>query len=75
MTGSGAGATAAELIDLAAADGVMPGAVLAAGRHTSEPLLLYVAGDAQRDGAATRPMRARCERRRQMSARALVASR
>ena len=58
MTASGAGATAAELIDLAAADGVMPGAVLAAGRHTSEPLLLYVAGDAQRDGAATRPMRA-----------------
>jgi CubicO group peptidase (beta-lactamase class C family) len=58
VTASGAGATAAELIDLAAADGVMPGAVLAAGRHTSEPLLLYVAGDAQRDGAATRPMTA-----------------
>jgi len=50
--------TAAELIDRAVADGVMPGAVLAAGRHAAEPLLTHVAGDAQRDDAATRPMTA-----------------
>ena len=50
--------TAAELIDRAVADGVMPGAVLAAGRHSAEPLLTHVAGDAQRDDAATRPMTA-----------------
>ncbi len=50
--------TAAELIDRAVADGVMPGAVLAAGRHSAEPLLTHVAGDAQRDAAATRPMTA-----------------
>ncbi len=46
----------AELIDRAVAAGVMPGAVLAAG--LAEPLLLHVAGDAQRDDAAQRPMTA-----------------
>jgi CubicO group peptidase (beta-lactamase class C family) len=53
-----AGASPAELIDRAAADGLIPGGVLAAGRHDAEPLLLHVAGDAQRDDAATRPMTA-----------------
>ena len=56
MTASGAGAAAAELIDRAVRDEVMPGAVLVAGRHDPEPLLRHVAGDAQRDAAATRPM-------------------
>ena len=56
--GGAAGATAAELIDRALRDEVMPGAVLAAGRDDAEPLLLYVAGDAQRDAAAARPMTA-----------------
>jgi CubicO group peptidase (beta-lactamase class C family) len=51
-------ATASELIDHAVGAGVVPGAVLAAGLHTAEPLLLHVAGDAQRDAAAERPMTA-----------------
>jgi CubicO group peptidase (beta-lactamase class C family) len=50
--------TAAELIDQAVGAGVVPGAVLAAGVHTAEPLLLHVAGDAQRDATAKRPMTA-----------------
>jgi CubicO group peptidase (beta-lactamase class C family) len=50
--------TAAELIDQAVGAGVMPGAVLAAGRHTAEPLLLHVAGDAQHDATEERPMTA-----------------
>ena len=49
---------AAGLIDRAARVGVLPGAVLAAGRCGAEPLLLHVAGDAQHDAAATRPMAA-----------------
>jgi CubicO group peptidase (beta-lactamase class C family) len=52
------GATAAELVDRAVAAGVVPGAVLAAGLRTAEPALLHVAGDAQRDGGARRPMTA-----------------
>jgi CubicO group peptidase (beta-lactamase class C family) len=54
----GATPTAAELIDRAVGDGVVPGAVLAAGVQTAEPLLLHVAGDAQRDATAKRPMTA-----------------
>jgi CubicO group peptidase (beta-lactamase class C family) len=54
----GATPTAAELIDQAVGAGVAPGAVLAAGVHTAEPLLLHVAGDAQRDATAKRPMTA-----------------
>jgi CubicO group peptidase (beta-lactamase class C family) len=50
------GPTAAELVDRAVATGLVPGAVLAAGVHTADPALLHVAGDAQRDAAATRPM-------------------
>jgi CubicO group peptidase (beta-lactamase class C family) len=50
--------TAAELIDRAVAAGVVPGAVLVAGRGSPEPLLRHVAGDAQRDAAARRPMTA-----------------
>ncbi len=50
--------SAAELIDRAVGAGVIPGAVLAAGLHAAEPLLLHVAGDAQRDAAAKRPMTA-----------------
>jgi CubicO group peptidase (beta-lactamase class C family) len=53
-----AGATATELIDRAVRDGVVPGAVLAAGRNDAAPLLLHVTGDAQHDAAATRPMAA-----------------
>jgi CubicO group peptidase (beta-lactamase class C family) len=49
---------AAELIDRAVAAGVIPGAVLAAGLGPAEPLLWHVAGDAQRDAAAARPMTA-----------------
>ena len=49
---------AAELIDRAVAAGVIPGAVLAAGLGSAPPLLWHVAGDAQRDAAATRPMTA-----------------
>jgi CubicO group peptidase (beta-lactamase class C family) len=52
------GVTAAELVDHAVATGLVPGAVLAAGVRTPEPVLLHVAGHAQRDGAATRPMTA-----------------
>ena len=48
--------TAAELIDRAVATGLVPGAVLAAGVRTADPVLLHVAGHAQRDAAATRPM-------------------
>jgi CubicO group peptidase (beta-lactamase class C family) len=47
---------AAELIDHAVATGLVPGAVLAAGVRTADPVLLHVAGHAQRDAAATRPM-------------------
>jgi CubicO group peptidase (beta-lactamase class C family) len=52
------GASAAELIDDAVAMGLVPGAVLAAGVRTADPVLLHVAGHAQRDAAATRPMTA-----------------
>ena len=51
-------ATAAELIDRAVEAGVVPGAVLAAGRGQPEPLLQHVAGDAQRDADTRRPMTA-----------------
>jgi serine-type D-Ala-D-Ala carboxypeptidase len=50
--------SAAELIDDAVARGVIPGAVLAAGIGTAQPALLHVAGDAQRDAVARRPMSA-----------------
>jgi CubicO group peptidase (beta-lactamase class C family) len=50
--------SAAELIDDAVAREVIPGAVLAAGIGTAQPVLLHVAGDAQRDTAARRPMSA-----------------
>jgi len=50
------GRTAAELVDHAVATGLVPGAVLAAGVRTADPVLLHVAGHAQRDNAATRPM-------------------
>jgi CubicO group peptidase (beta-lactamase class C family) len=50
--------TAAGLVDRAVAAGLVPGAVLAAGVRTACPVLLHVAGDAQRDAAATRPMEA-----------------
>jgi CubicO group peptidase (beta-lactamase class C family) len=50
--------TAAGLVDHAVAAGVVPGAVLAAGLRAPRPLLLHVAGDAQRDHAARRPMTA-----------------
>jgi CubicO group peptidase (beta-lactamase class C family) len=50
--------TAAELIDHAVATGLVPGAVLAAGVRTADLALLHVAGHAQRDVAATRPMTA-----------------
>jgi hypothetical protein len=39
-------ATAEGLIDAAVGAGVVPGAVLAAGRWSSEPMLLHVAGHA-----------------------------
>jgi len=51
-------ASAAALIDEAISRDVIPGAVLAAGRRGAEPLLHHVAGDAQRDQAAQRPMAA-----------------
>ena len=54
----GATPTAAELIDQAVRAGVVPGAVLAAGVRTAEPRLLHVAGDAQHDATAERPMTA-----------------
>jgi CubicO group peptidase (beta-lactamase class C family) len=50
--------SAAELIDDAVARGMIPGAVLAAGVGSPQPLLLHVAGDAQRDEDARRPMSA-----------------
>jgi CubicO group peptidase (beta-lactamase class C family) len=40
-------ATVKELIESAVDAGVVPGAVVAAGRWTAEPVLLHVAGDAQ----------------------------
>ena len=49
--------SARELIDQAITDGVIPGAVLAAGIR-AETALLYVAGDAQRDESARRAMSA-----------------
>jgi CubicO group peptidase (beta-lactamase class C family) len=52
------GSAAAELIDGAVGDEVVPGAVLAAGLRGARPLLLHVAGDAQQDDAAKRPMTA-----------------
>lgn len=59
MTGSAAESGLAQaLIDSAVADGRIPGAVLAAGVLSSEPVLLHVAGDAQRDSLARRPMTA-----------------
>jgi CubicO group peptidase (beta-lactamase class C family) len=48
---------AAGLIDDAVADGLVPGAVLTAGL-AGRTLLQHVAGDAQRDSAARRPMTA-----------------
>jgi serine-type D-Ala-D-Ala carboxypeptidase len=50
------GGAAAELIDDAVARRVIPGAVLAAGIGTAEPRLVHVAGFAQDDGQARRPM-------------------
>ena len=51
-------ASPAELIDGAVADRTVPGAVLAAGVRSPEPLLLHVAGDARHDAAGRRPMTA-----------------
>ncbi len=48
--------TAAGLIDDAVAGGRIPGAVLAAGIGTAEPLITHVAGAAQADSHARRPM-------------------
>ena len=57
MSGSAVESGPAEaLIDRAVADRTIPGAVLAAGVRTAQPMLLHVAGDAQRDGQARRPM-------------------
>jgi CubicO group peptidase (beta-lactamase class C family) len=50
--------TATELIDQAVEAGTIPGAVLVAGLRGPRPLLQHVAGDAQRDAAARRPMTA-----------------
>jgi CubicO group peptidase (beta-lactamase class C family) len=50
--------SAPEVVDDAVARGVIPGAVLAAGVGSATPVLLHVAGDAQRDTEARRPMRA-----------------
>jgi CubicO group peptidase (beta-lactamase class C family) len=50
--------TAAELIDDAVASGLIPGAVLAAGLGAGPPALVHVAGDAQHDQQARRPMTA-----------------
>jgi CubicO group peptidase (beta-lactamase class C family) len=59
VTGSAAEpGSAPALIDSAIAEGRIPGAVLAAGVRTEQPMLLYVAGDAQRDSQARRPMTA-----------------
>jgi CubicO group peptidase (beta-lactamase class C family) len=49
---------ACQLLDRAVDTGRIPGAVLAAGIHSREPLLLHVVGDAQRDGRSHRPMTA-----------------
>jgi CubicO group peptidase (beta-lactamase class C family) len=46
----------AELIDEAVAGGVIPGAVLAAGIGTAEPVISHVAGYAQADSQARRAM-------------------
>lgn len=54
---SGPGAASA-LIDEAVEAGTIPGAVLLAGLGTEQPLLQHVAGDAQHDRAARRPMTA-----------------
>jgi CubicO group peptidase (beta-lactamase class C family) len=48
--------TAAGLIDAAIEHGVIPGAVLAAGQGSEHPLIWHVAGDAQHDQQARRPM-------------------
>lgn len=53
MTGS---QTAIELVDDAVTAGVIPGAVLAAGIGDGEPLIRHVAGNAQQDSRASRPM-------------------
>jgi serine-type D-Ala-D-Ala carboxypeptidase len=50
--------SAVELIDRAVADGTIPGAVLAAGVRSAQPMLLHVVGDAQRDSGARWPMTA-----------------
>lgn len=49
---------AAELMDRAVSAGTIPGAVLFAGLGSPRPLLMHVAGDAQHDAAARRPMTA-----------------
>jgi CubicO group peptidase (beta-lactamase class C family) len=51
-------ATAARLIDDAIERGVIPGAVLAAGLGSEQALIWHVAGDAQHDRDARRPMTA-----------------
>lgn len=48
----------AALIDEAVASGRIPGAVLIAGIGGAQALLMHVAGDAQRDASACRPMTA-----------------
>jgi CubicO group peptidase (beta-lactamase class C family) len=48
--------TVAGLIDAAIERGVIPGAVLAAGQGSEHPLIWHVAGDAQHDQQAWRPM-------------------
>jgi CubicO group peptidase (beta-lactamase class C family) len=50
--------SAADLVDAAVTSGLIPGAVLAAGIGSEEPVLLHVAGDAQRDEDDRRPMSA-----------------
>jgi CubicO group peptidase (beta-lactamase class C family) len=50
--------SAPELVNAAVEQGVIPGAVLAAGIGNATPVLLHVAGDAQRDADARRPMSA-----------------
>ncbi len=50
--------SAAGLLDQAVADGLIPGAVLAAGVRNAEPLLLHVAGYARDDATGQQPMRA-----------------
>lgn len=53
-----AGPAPGELIDRAVADRLIPGAVLAAGVVTAEPVLLHVAGHARDDATGRQPMRA-----------------